>query len=983
MKYLVAILAFLSAGWPANGICGTTPAGEGPNAALFREPPLSAKPRAYWDWINGAVSLEQLTRDLEEMKAKGMGGGQMWDSGAFLNPDGFVPPGPPFMGEESVAAIRHSLKEAKRLGLELGLLTSSGWNAGGAWVTPEFAGKNAYFTSLAVEGPGRTERSLPLPSLPKDCPTGPDGRPLYLREIAVLAVPESESRLVPDLASVRVLSNQVKDGVLSWDVPAGRWRIMRFVCMNNGQRLIVPSPNSKGAMIDFLDPAATRMHFQHILDRIGITPENSAEFGLAYLAVESMELADGLQWTDNFPADFQRWAGYDPIPYLPILAGWTIGSKEIGDRFLYDYRKAVSEQLIFSHYVTANELLNQYGIALSGEAGGPGPPIWNSCPVDALKALGNVDIPQGEFWIRHRNMFLVKEISSAAHIYGKLLVDAESFTTWRRWKDGPGVLKYSLDRAFGEGLNRVTYHGFAHTPPEAGFPGRAYHAGVDINPMVTWWSMARPFMDYMARSSYMLQQGRFVADACYFYGDQAPNFWPAYHDVPDKPLLDGLGQGYDYDVINADVILNRMYVKDGRLMLPDGMSYRLLVLRDQPEMSLEVLRKIAALVRAGATIVGRKPVAVPGLQEFEKRTRDLQALAAEVWGSCDGAAQTENRYGSGRVFRGIKVRSVLDRDGIGPDFSCDAAGIDYIHRTAGNTDIFFVRNPSRDWVEATCSFRVTRGKRPAFWDPADGEIRPALFFSPAAQGIRVPLRLAAGGSLFVVFSPETSNATGMTLTREAALPLPVGRPGTAGASLEIWQNGDYTVSGANLQTSALRVRDIPPPSRMEGPWAVRFPEGWGAPAQTEFAALHSWTDDSDEGIRYFSGIATYSKDVLLRPALLEGNRHLYLDLGEVRDLARVRWNGKDLGILWKAPFRVEITAAAKPGSNRIEIDVANMWINRLTGDRLLPVEKRFTRTNVTSRDKDIGGDEPWHVEPAGLLGPVRLVSSVTRDLRHD
>jgi hypothetical protein len=952
-------------------------AGEGMDAAAFKSPPLSAKPRAYWDWINGAVSLEQLTRDLEEMKDKGMGGGQMWDSGAHRNPNGFVPPGPPFLGPESVAAIHHSLREAKRLGLELGLLTSSGWNAGGPWATPEFAGKNAYLTSVMVEGPGKIKQTLPLPPLPPNCPAGPDGRPLYLREIAVIAVPDLKSREVPDLNAVVELSEKVKDGVLSWDVPAGRWQVMRFVCMNNGQQLIVASPKSKGPLIDFLDPAATKMHFQHILDKIGITPENAKEFGLAYLAVESMELAEGIQWTDGFRADFARWAGYDPTRYLPILAGWTIGGKDISDRFLYDYRKAISEQLIFSHYVTANELLDKYGILLSGEAGGPGPPIWNSCPVDALKALGNVDIPQGEFWIRHRNMFLVKEISSASHIYGKKLVDAESFTTWRRWKDGPGVLKYSLDRAFCEGLNRITYHGFAHTPHEAGFPGRSYHAGVDINPKVTWWPMARPFMDYMARCCYMLQQGQFVADVCYYYGDQAPNFWPAFHDVPEKPLLAGLGQGYDYDVVNSDVILNRMSVKDGRIVLPNGMNYPILFLRDQRHMPLEVLKKIAALVKAGATIVGPKPEAVPGLEDFEVRAQDLQTLAAKVWGPCDGATQTMSRYGAGRVFWGVTASEVLKMDGIGPDFSCEGSGLDYIHRFVRGADVYFVRNPSKEWIEVTCTFRVDRKNRPSFWDPADGEIQSALLFTPVEQGVRMPMRLPAGGSIFVVFSPSTGEAPALTITKDASLPLPHVTPGASGAALEVWENGVYELGKAGDRSLALHVEDIPQPVLLEGPWSIRFPENWGAPLRAEFATLHSWTDDPEEGIKYFSGIATYHKRVQINSSLLAENRRLYLDLGGVRDVARVRLNGKDLGILWKAPFRVEIKAAVVPGDNQLEIEVANMWINRLTGDLKLPPEQRFTHTNETPREKDIGGDEPWHVELAGLLGPVRLVSSAT------
>ena len=977
---LTLIVCLVSALVPAQHV----PAGDSLDATAFQKPPLSAKPRAYWDWINGAVSLEQLTRDLEEMKDKGMGGGQMWDSGAHRNPGGFVPPGPPFLGPESVAAMHHSLKEAKRLGLELGLLTSSGWNAGGPWATPEYAGKNAYVTTVSIEGPGVIHQPLPMPPLPENCPVDADGKPRYSREIAVLAVPDNDSKTIPDVSAVRLLSGHVNDGVLEWNAPAGRWIIMRFVCLNNGQQLIVPSPNSKGPLIDFLDPAATRMHFQYILDKLGITPENSRELGLAFLAVESMELAEGIQWTDGFSEDFERWAGYDVTPYLPVLAGWTIGSRELSDRFLYDYHKAISEQLIFSHYVTANELLDTYGIELSGEAGGPGPPIWNSCPVDALKALGNLDIPQGEFWIRHRNMFLIKEISSASHIYGKNLVDAESFTTWRRWKDGPGVLKYSLDRAFCEGLNRITYHGFAHTPPEAGFPGRSYHAGVDINPNVTWWPMARPFMDYMARCCYMLQQGQFVADVCYYYGDQAPNFWPAFHDVPEKPLLDGLGKGYDYDVVNSDVILNRMSVKDGRIVLPDGMGYRMLVLRDQSQMPLEVLKKIADLVRAGATVVGPRPATVPGLKDFEARTGELAVLASEVWGNCDGSSVKERSYGDGHVFWGLSPSEVLRKYRIDEDFSYtaegDDPGLDFIHRVVGDKDVYFVRNPSKLWANADCRFRVA-GKTPFAWDPSDGQVRPLLTYAVDAGKTVLPLCLPAGGSMFIVLDPGAAPLHATSLrqplsTYPAATLLSAG-PGDV--EVLAWANGEYAIQLSDEEQKGesryAKVENIPEALMLDGPWMIHFPENWGAPAQAEFATLHSWTDDADEGIQYFSGIATYHNVLNVQDVMFASQRRLFLDIGEVRDVARVRLNGKDLGILWKAPFLVEITGTAVAGENTLEIEVANMWINRLTGDLKLPPEQRFTHTNETPREKDIGGDELWHVEPAGLLGPVRLVAA--------
>ena len=258
------------------------------------------------------------------------------------------------------------------------------------------------------------------------------------------------------------------------------------------------------------------------MDRFGMQPGPKSENGLAYLEFDSMELAEGIAWTDAMPAIFKERRGYDVINYLPVLAGWAILGES--ERFLYDWKKTVSDQLIFSHYTTGRKFLEEYDIDLVAEAGGPGPPTWNTCPVDALKALGNVTVPRGEFWVRHRNIFLVKEVASASHIYGKNIVDAESFTTWRRWKDSPHALKKYVDRAFCEGLNSVTIHTFANTRPEFGFPGRAYHAGIDINPTATWWNQAKPFMDYMSRCSYLLAEGKFVGDVAYYYGDGAPKF---------------------------------------------------------------------------------------------------------------------------------------------------------------------------------------------------------------------------------------------------------------------------------------------------------------------------------------------------------------------------------------------------------------------------------------------------------------------------
>ncbi len=457
----------------------------------FENPGNIARPKAYWNWLNGDVSYDGLTFDLEEAKDKGLGGLQMWDTEAMRNPNGFVPAGPPFMSTKSVAAMKHAIKEAKRLDLNLGLITSSGWNAGGPWVPPELASKNLYSSNIIVSGSGRIKSKLPFPKVPARCPIGEDGLPKWYIDVAILAWPYSESKTIEDISEVINLTEQFIDGELNWKVPTGKWQVIRYVCTNNGQQLIAASPNSKGPFIDFLDPEATRFHFRYILEKLGIKKGGDPDSPLKTLDVDSMELHEGIQWTTKFGNWFMNQHDYDPIVWLPVLSGWTIKDEEESGRFLYDYKNSVSDLLIFSHYTTGSEICAEYGLELAGEAGGPGPPIWNSCPVDALKALGNVDIPRGEFWINNRNnIFLVKEIASASHIYGKPLVDAESWTTWWRWKDSPFIRKQYVDRAFCEGLNHITYHGYSNSPEEFGFPGRSYHAGVDMNPRIVWWSKA-------------------------------------------------------------------------------------------------------------------------------------------------------------------------------------------------------------------------------------------------------------------------------------------------------------------------------------------------------------------------------------------------------------------------------------------------------------------------------------------------------------
>ena len=952
---IVLLLAMMASNW------GSAQTQLRELAEEFKNPGNEARPRAYWNWLNGSVTLDGLTRDLEEAKDKGLGGLEMWDTEAMRNPDGYVPAGPPFMGPESVAAVHHSMKEAKRLGLELGLITSSGWNAGGPWVPPELASKNLFYSSVLVTGPGQIRHEIPFPYVPEDCPKGEDGFPKWYLDVAVLAWPESEDNVIADLSDVLILTGKFKNEVLTWNAPEGRWRVARFVCSNNGQQLIAASPNSKGPFIDFLDPEATRFHFESIIGKLGLEKGGNPDHPLKSLEVDSMELHEGIQWTPEFPDWFKKYHGYDPVAWLPVMTGWTIKDKLTSDRFKYDFAKTVSDLLIFSHYTTGSQVCAEYGLELAGEAGGPGPPIWDTCPVDALKALGNVGIPRGEFWIGNRhNIFLVKEIASAAHAYGKPYVDAEAWTTWRRWKDSPFVRKRIVDRAFCEGLNRITYHGFSHSPKEAGYPGRTYHAGVDMNPQVVWWSKARPFMDYLARSSHMLQQGLFVADVAYYYGDQAPNFWPMYHNVPEKPLLEGLGAGYDYDVVNSDVIVNRMAQKDGRIVLPDGMSYRVLVLPEQRDMQLEVLMKLEQLVSKGATIIGPKPWDVPGMGDFEVRTEKLRALADKMWGACDGTTVKQNSYGKGKVVWGLTAREWLAQQAVGPDFSALSSEhsdhLDYIHRQREGIDIYFVRNKALTPVDTDCQFRA-KDSVPLLWDPADGSISPVVAYEKVSGGTSVRLDLAPGGSVFVVFSEDVA-------------------PNIADTNVfHCFRNGSHTFTDSECKKKQVDIDSLPAPLSLEGEWTVRFDPEWGAPAEIKLTELISWTDHETEGVKYYSGAGFYTKTLDVPREWTAAGRSVHLDLGDVRDVAEVFVNGTSAGVLWKPPYRADITSLVTPGDNELKIEVMNMWINRLTGDQVLPMEQRFTHTNM-SFDGSWRRVTTWKTQPAGLLGPVRLLQSV-------
>ena len=632
---------------------GSRPAPDGDKLSerSFFYPPLAARPSVLWAWLNGFVYRDQLTRELEELKAKGLGGAIIWDVGSLRDPNKIIPAGPAFLGPESVASISHAIDQANRLGLELGLFASSSWNAGGSWIKPENASQRLLCRQVPVADPGPVRVTIPLP----------EGVTARWKDVAVLAVPERGP-------AVDISERMDSEGRLDWDAPAGEWRIMRFVASNTGQKLECPSPNSDGLVIDHLSREAATIDMTYILDRL-LSARKSLD-ALKTFMLDSYEVAEAVDWTDDLAEVFRQRYGYDPAPYLPALFDPASLDPGIAGRFLHDYRVTVSDLIIENHFRAVRDLLNKNGLRLLAEAGHGG-----YARVDALKALGSVDIPMGEFW-NHQRFWVVKEAASAAHIYGRKIVDAEALTGWRNWQEGPAEYKRRFDIALCAGLNHPTFHTFTHNPPAAGRPGFVYHAGEHFNVNATWWDQAGPMVEYMARCDYLLQQGLFVADVGFYYGDQAPNLVPARRIDPDiKPIypetdclhcgkprpiqISSLDRGYDYDYLDSGAILTRMRISAGRIVLPDGLSYALLVLPDREDMPLEVLRKLGELVEAGATVVGRKPARTPGLAGYPACDDEVGSLAERIWGPCDGVAVKEHRYGQGRIVWGIGLNELL------------------------------------------------------------------------------------------------------------------------------------------------------------------------------------------------------------------------------------------------------------------------------------------------------------------------------------
>lgn len=991
----------------------------------FRNPTRSARPHAYWDWVDGNVDLEEITRELEGAARMGMGGFDIWDVRKVVDEDNIVPAGPAFMSEESVEAICHAITEAKRLNLDMGIVTASGWNAGGAWTKPEHQTMGLFRCEIVVGGPGKIAQAIPFPELPDMIGTpglesgaiikrGPDGLPVFYTEVAVLAIPATDKSTPIDRSLIYDISDKLdSSGTLTWQAPPGKWKITRYVCANTGQAMISHTPNSRGPMIDHFSAAATEEHINFFITKLEAKlGKPIGQSGLSYLYTNSYEVV-GQLWTPAMTEEFETRFGYSLIPYLPVLDGHIVENEDITSRFLYDYRKVLSDLIIDNHYVKARQICERHGIQFVAEAAGPGQPVHN-CPFESLKSSGALSFPRGEFWHippkgefwkrhydaerRHhylQQLQVIKGVASASHIYDQTYVEAEAFTGTHLWHEGPADLKPTADRAFCEGLNRIVFHTWPHTPPEAGRPGWIYAFGTIHNETRIWWPLAKPWIGYLGRCSFVLQQGNFCADVLYYYGDQAPNF------VGPKHVDSSLGFGYDYDVTNTDILVNRLSVKDGKLTLPHGPQYEILVLPDDDQMQPEVLNKIEQLVKAGATVIGPKPTRSPGLKDFQKKDTQVKEPADKLWGPCDGKTVLENKYGKGRIIWGRKLKDILADRGVTPDFdftgSAPNAGLDFIHRKTANAEIYFLRNKTNVAIHGTGRFRV-HDSQPEFWNPVTANTVTCAVFTYEKNGTIVPISLAPLQSLFMVFckTPQTNHIVRIEKDSLQIFPAEetwseaplVFQPTTiSNQQLVFTEVGEYKLTASDGTTEDVTINDSASRHESTGAWSVCFPEDMKGPGDVTFDELIWWNKSDQDGIKYFSGMAVYEKEIDIPERIAGGDYRVTLDLGELEKVARVHLNGQNVGIVWTVPATIDITDAVKAGPNKLKVEVANTWANRLVGDAKVPPAERITKTNVTRLPnpwsypmKDIP-NERLDLMNSGLKGPVSITAAKMKKLR--
>jgi hypothetical protein len=978
----------------------------------FLSPPDAARPGVYWYFMDGNQTREGMVADLEAMHAAGL------RKALFLEVNIGLPRGPiDFMSEAWQDNFAFAVKLADKLGMEIILGTGPGWaGAGGPWIDPGRAMQHLRGEAIQVTGPTNFTGKIPVPQPSKPSPFAGLSKPLtekrqaWYQDVAVLAYPARKKhdpidqlnfkslvdvqpysiwkhvpRFVPSSANYPVLPGESvvdpaavidltarlkPDGSLDWDIPAGDWTIVRFVARATGATTRPAPTPGHGFEVDRFSSEAFQHHFdqfhQKLLDKIG---KRTKGRGLTTLHLDSWE-SSSQNWSPEFRTAFKKLRGYDPLPFFAATAGQVVGSLEQTERFLWDLRRTAQDLTIEHHAGAIKKLAHRNGLSFSCEP-------YDMNPSGNLDLGAVADVPMCEFWSSEVDaVYSCIEASSIAHVMGRPVVRAEAFTTpgGVGYKHSPAELKNQTDWAFCMGINEIIFHTFQHQPlglegPKPGMAMGPY--GLQWHRNQTFWPLVGAYHDYLARCGQMLRQGQSVADVLYLTPEGAPHIF-----MPPEDAVTGTGilrekKDYHFDAISPLLLMAHATVEKGRIAFENGSSYRVLVLPLIETMTPELFKTLERLVRKGATIQGLPPKKSPSLADYPACDARVVELAQQVWGKGPLPVEaTELKCGKGSILVGGSATTPASVDKLYPSYASTIAfmqkqgvlpafqssgNLRYICRQTQELDIFFVGNRDATQQCVTATFR-TEGGQPEFWNPIDGSRRTLGEAKRLEKGcVEIPLTFESYESGFVVFKRKTHE-------------------------LVVHAKGDVR--------SASNFPALKPVQELKGAWEVTFDPQWGGPkAPVPFQELVDWSKHSDPAIKFYSGIAVYRQIFDLQESQISNLKSkMFLSLGAVQKIARVKLNGEMIGIAWTPPYRLDVTGKVRPTGNVLEIEVANTWVNRLIGDqqpgdkgaRTLRWEngllegKSYPAGRYTFTTANIyKGNSP--LQESGLLGPVQLV----------
>lgn len=1020
----------------------------------FKAPPQSAKPGVYWYFMDGNQDQAQMTKDLESMASVGL------SKVVFLEVNIGVPRGPvDFMSEQWQENFAHAVKTAERLNMEVILGTGPGWaGSGGPWVKPEQSMQHLVANTTNVQGPVLFKQKLAVPKPPE--PNSFAGmnehweqvRDDWYQDVTVLAYPTPETPATFEQKDLKTLKEtkpyslwkttpryidsnanydepatenvidpskiielkgkMAKDGTLEWQVPTGKWTIMRLVSRATGQTTRPAPTPGHGFDTDKFNPQAFLDHWDNFQGKLmeKVKPSDNGK-GWTRIHLDSWEMSSQ-NWSQNFEQAFIKRRGYDPKPYYPAYAGFVVESLEKTERFLWDLRQTAKDLVIDNYAKVIKEKAHSNGMLYSNQP-------YDMNPAGDLDLGAVADIPSCEFWDYRNGEFIDSlysciEATSIAHTTGKKVIPVEAFTSAVpvRFHAYPGQMKNQTDWALAFGVTNFIYHTFQHQPL-----GEDYLPGMSMGPHGTnwhrnqnWWDMLPAYHSYVSRGSYLLQQGVSVADIVYLAPEGVPHiFWPPNDAIIGEGLIKDK-RGYSFDAVSANILAERGSVNtDGRIQFKDASAYKVLVLPDVNTMTPETLTNIISLVEAGATVIGNPPNQSPSLMNYPQADQQLAQLVKKLWGSEQLPKQLSQRsIGKGQIFWGENLYQKQDNSsvkevlypayentarllsslGLTPDFVelypennqafpddvsvsnklGDEQNLRFIHRAVNDASdvkhIYFLANRTKESIKTLGQFRVsseTSGLVPYLWDPETGNERQLAAFKEKADVTQIPLRFNAHQSYFIVFrtpSNKDKQSTAKALTFAANFPQ---------------------------ATSVMTI---------DQPWKVSFDTQRGGPANITFDRLLDWREHENTGIKYYSGKAVYRTHFDLPSSSNVADTQYLIDLGLAYEMARVTINGVDQGVAWTSPWQLEISTPLKATGNVLEIEVANSWENRLIGDSM-PADKdarevswpsgllegktykagRYTFTTYLEKAEDFGDVEqlPWELQPSGLIGPVKLL----------